>query len=131
MTPDWALPILIVDDAEIVREALVAVFDDAGYRVQSTSSVLDAMRALAPGPMVVITDWELQAASGLDLCRLIRGVRDGDLVLMFTGRDSAADRRTARTHGVDALISRSVPVTHVLTAVRVGLERLVRQRSAR
>lgn len=124
ITPVGEPSILVVEDSDLVREAIVSMLTEAGYRVRSADCVRDALRALDSTPMLVVTDWELPQASGLELCRLIRSMRDGDALLVFTSHDSAADRRAAIASGADELVSKSAPIAALRAAVDAAIARL-------
>ena len=67
------MPILVVEDDAISREAIAEALRQEGYEVQTAANGLEAMRILARGRCeLVITDWMIPEINGLNLCRAIR-----------------------------------------------------------
>ena len=65
--------ILVVDDEVNIREALAALLEDDGYRVNAAASPEQAMLFLQEDQFnVVISDLRMNGGSGLDLLRWIR-----------------------------------------------------------
>lgn len=64
--------VLVVDDDEATRDLLHFLLVDAGYAVDETATVPDAVAFLlaASGPLVVLFDWVMPGLSGADLVRI-------------------------------------------------------------
>jgi len=64
--------VLVVDDHQAVREALVAAFLGWGYQVASAATLEEALALLKVRSFgLVVTDVDLGTANGLDLVRLL------------------------------------------------------------
>ena len=70
-----AAKVLVVDDEENARSALVELLSDAGYDVSSAVSGEDALRRLASfAPDVVLTDVRMHGMTGLALASILRAL---------------------------------------------------------
>jgi len=85
-------PVLVVEDDRDVRESLVAVLEDAGYRVMSAAdgrAALDLLRA-GPRPAVILLDLMMPVMDGFEF--RAEQVRDPSLADVPGGiRSSWAD----------------------------------------
>jgi response regulator RpfG family c-di-GMP phosphodiesterase len=68
-SPPAPRTVLVVEDARDVREFFADVLEDAGYRVECTESVGDALRLLRTGRRidVVVADYNLADGTGAEL----------------------------------------------------------------
>ena len=75
--PDYAKPIMVVDDDPMVVAMLQDTLEDAGYKVVSFTDAREAVAAL-PDTMVelVITDYHMPAMTGLDLLKSVNGLQE-------------------------------------------------------
>lgn len=69
VSPPSLRTVLVVEDARDVRELFAGVLEDAGYRVECTESVGDALRLLRTGRRVdvVVADYNLADGTGAEL----------------------------------------------------------------
>jgi DNA-binding response OmpR family regulator len=94
-----AKTILVVEDEQKIRELLVLILEDSGYKVLPATDAVEADRVWNANPNIdlVITDIRLPGASGIDLVALLR-FRKPDLKALFmsgyntTGSDVQGDR---------------------------------------
>ena len=78
--------ILVVDDAPDTVEVLRRNLTDRGFKVYTAPGVAEAMAILeATNPALVITDYKMPKASGMELARHIRENRPEVQVVMVTG----------------------------------------------
>lgn len=83
-----ALSILVVDDDELAREALVNLLTRLGHRVAVHSMPTDAWNAFRARPDqidVVVTDLRMPEMSGIDLAKRILSIRPGMPIVVVTG----------------------------------------------
>ncbi len=65
--------ILVVDDDQMNRELLEAVFQRAGYRVAHANSGVQALRAVAAElPDLILLDVRLGEVTGYDICAQLK-----------------------------------------------------------
>ena len=123
--PPKALPgVLIVDDALSVRNSLVQLVRDAGFRAEAARDGVDAIDTLRDfRPDVVLTDLEMPNMNGIELTTHIRGRDDlkGLPVIMITSRSQEKHRNLARQAGVDAYITKPYSDGDLLHTIRQAL----------
>jgi DNA-binding NarL/FixJ family response regulator len=115
------LPVVLVDDHDIVRKGVRALLESAGdiEIVGEASTVADARR-LVPGlhPRVVIMDTDLPDGSGIDLCRDLRGLSPQTRTLVLTLNDREESIAAAMNAGAVGYLLKDVQGTSLLSAVR-------------
>lgn len=76
--------VLVVDDEPLIRLAMAAAAEDAGYHVIEAGSVLDAVALLSRNPIdALITDVDMPGGlSGLDLADLVSAVSNASIVIV-------------------------------------------------
>jgi CheY-like chemotaxis protein len=81
------ITILLVDDEDLVRSALVGMMEDMGHRVIAMPSATAALRQLGVEPEIdlLITDQIMPTMNGLELIREARRLRPGLRALVITG----------------------------------------------
>ena len=123
--PGRAMPgVLIVDDALSVRNSLMQLVQDAGFRAQSARDGIDAIETLRDFRAdLVLTDLEMPNMNGLELTAHIRGRQDTkDLpVIMITSRSQQKHRDLATQAGVDGYITKPYNDGDLLQTIREAL----------
>jgi PleD family two-component response regulator len=115
--------VLIVDDDELVRSRLCGLLTAAHYQVEEAASVDAALRTLARVPChIVITDWQMQGADGLALCREIRRTRCDRYVyvIMLSVRGSERDMLEGLGAGADDYVVKGASVQEILARLKTG-----------
>jgi putative two-component system response regulator len=121
---------LIVDDDEFSLELLEDVLHQLGHEVERAADGAQAMEKLRNGGIhLVITDWEMPAMNGLELCR---AVREGDFegyvfIIMLTSRDSGQQKIEGMHAGADAFLTKPLNSEELLVSLKsaervLGLE---------
>jgi chemosensory pili system protein ChpA (sensor histidine kinase/response regulator) len=120
-----ALPgVLIVDDALSVRNSLVQLVQDAGFRAEAARDGMDAIDTLRVfRPDIVVTDLEMPNMNGIELTAHIRGRDDlkGLPVIMITSRSQEKHRALAQQAGVDSYITKPYNDGDLLQTIREAL----------
>ena len=114
--------LIVEDDPDVVRVAR-AYLEREGYAVLVESDG-DAglLRARAARPDLVVLDWMLPGASGLDVLRRLRA--DGDVpVLMLTARTDEADRVLGLELGADDYLTKPFSPRELVARVGAVLRR--------
>jgi DNA-binding NarL/FixJ family response regulator len=98
--------ILVVDDHQMLREALVGMLELSGFEVVgAVADGADATAAAAElAPDVVLMDLSMPVLNGLDATRLLREVAPGTAVVLFSAFDSPELRREAFAAGAVAFL---------------------------
>ena len=120
-TPNEGPSVLVVDDALTVRNSLLQLVQDAGFRAETARDGAEAIAALREfHPDVVLTDLEMPNVNGIHLTSHIRGREDlkGLPVIMITSRSQDKHRRLAKEAGVDAYITKPYNDRDLLQTIR-------------
>lgn len=116
--------VLIVDDALTVRNSLLQLMKDAGFRAEAARDGLEAIDALHVfKPDLVLTDLEMPNMNGIELTAHIRGHADlkGLPVIMITSRSQDKHRRMAEQAGVSAYVTKPYNDSSLLEKIRHSL----------
>lgn len=119
--PNQGPSVLVVDDALSVRNSLLQLVRDAGFRAEAARDGAEAIAALREfHPDVVLTDLEMPNINGIHLTSHIRGREDmKDLpVIMITSRSQEKHRRLAEQAGVDAYLTKPYNDRDLLQTIR-------------
>ncbi|HMN38363.1 MAG TPA: phosphate regulon transcriptional regulator PhoB [Hyphomicrobium sp.] len=128
-----AAKILIVEDEDSLVTLISYNLEAAGYRVLSASNRDDAMFMLKDGlPDLVILDWMLPGASGIEICRQIRaGAATRRLpVIMLTARGEEADKLRGLATGADDYMVKPFSVAELMARVKGLLRRAAPEKTA-
>jgi two-component system, NarL family, nitrate/nitrite response regulator NarL len=98
--------VLVVDDHQMLREALVGMLELSGFEVVGTvADGADATSLAAElAPDVVLMDLSMPVLNGLDATRLLREVAPTVAVVIFSAFDSAELKRQAFAAGAVAYL---------------------------
>jgi chemotaxis protein histidine kinase CheA/ActR/RegA family two-component response regulator len=116
--------VLIVDDSLSVRNSLVQLMRDAGYRAETARDGIDAIDTLNSfKPDVVLTDLEMPNMNGVELTYHLREREDmkGLPIIMITSRSQDKHRRMAEQAGVDTYITKPYSDGDLLQTIRHSL----------
>jgi DNA-binding NarL/FixJ family response regulator len=98
--------ILVVDDHQMLREALVGLLELAGFEV--VGAVADGVDATVLAadlaPDVVLMDLSMPVLNGLDTTRLLREVVPDTAIVVFSAFDSPELKRQAFAAGAVAYL---------------------------
>ncbi len=113
--------IMLVEDEPEIREMLTFALTRAGFATVGAASAEEAMRLLdALLPDVIIIDWMLPGASGIDLARRLR--RDelfAELpMIMLTARGEEVDKLKGFDAGVDDYLTKPFSPRELIARIR-------------
>jgi signal transduction histidine kinase len=81
--------VLLVDDDENILDTAKDILEDAGYEISTASNGAKAIALLEEKAFnVVVVDFQLPDATGLELARKVREANDYTLVILMTGHAS-------------------------------------------
>ncbi|SHK94379.1 response regulator transcription factor [Actinacidiphila paucisporea] len=121
--------VLVVEDDQFVRSALIRHLTDASHTVRSVGTALEALREVAQvGFDVVILDLGLPDLDGSEALKMLRGLSDVP-VIVATARDDEAEIVRLLNAGADDYLVKPFSVEH-LSARLTAVLRRARSRSA-
>ncbi|KQR66194.1 response regulator transcription factor [Frigoribacterium sp. Leaf172] len=115
--------ILVVDDDETIRTAVLAALDAEGFTTRGLAdggALADVLGSFVPD--LVVLDWMLPGAPGIRLAAVIRTSSDA-AVVMLTARDEVDDRLRGFAEGVDDYIVKPFAVAELIARVTAVLRR--------
>ncbi len=116
--------ILAVEDDKIalmvIRQALIRL----GHEVLEARDGREAWKILQKEPVrVIVSDWEMPEADGLELCRRIRKRTNSEYVyfILLTARDASEEnQQSAMDAGVDDFLSKPLDQLELRMRLRVA-----------
>jgi two-component system response regulator QseB len=120
--------LLLVEDDEMLGDALKAGLKQEGYTVEWLSDGQSALVALRHNEFdVVILDLGLPVLSGLEVLKNMRKHGDQTPVLILTARDSVQDRVTGLDSGGDDYLVKPFDLDELNARLRVLIRRQSKQ----
>lgn len=117
--------VLVVDDEGAIRELLSLYLDGKGLEVATARSADGARALVKQGQFdLVILDWMLKAADGLELLQLCKAEHPDTPVIIFTSVDlDRACGGGGLAQGADEVVRKGGPLDALSTAIFRSLER--------
>jgi len=111
--------VLIVDDAELFREALMAAFVQEGFEVVGLAA--DAMTGLdlarSHEPELIILDLLMPGMSGLEVVGAMIKASPSSRVVLLTASESAEDLLAAVKAGASGYLTKDTPLPRLVAAM--------------
>ncbi|MDH3336667.1 MAG: response regulator, partial [Gammaproteobacteria bacterium] len=121
---ETGIDILLVEDDLRLADLTAQYFRQNGLSVAVESrGDLAITRFMAEQPRVVLLDLMLPGTDGLTICRELREIYDGP-ILIFTARDSDIDQVIGLEAGADDYVSKPVDPMVLLARTRALLRRV-------
>ncbi len=117
--------ILIVDDDEMVRIALVELLRPEGYEVETVGSARDALAKIEKGMYdLLMLDIIMPEMDGITLCRKIREREDYNEVpiVFLTAKSRDEDREKGMDVGANIFLSKPISPEKLIEVIRKVLE---------
>ncbi|MCF3144061.1 MULTISPECIES: response regulator transcription factor [Streptomyces] len=115
--------VLVVEDDQFVRSALIRHLTEASHTVRSVGTALEALREVAHvGFDVVILDLGLPDLDGGEALKMLRGITDVP-VIIATARDDEADIVRLLNDGADDYLTKPFSVEHLSARMAAVLRR--------
>jgi DNA-binding NtrC family response regulator len=116
--------VLVVDDHAAVRESVIDVLRQAGYRVEGLASAVEALPLLERESFdVVVTDLQMPAMDGLEFIRQMSLRRLPTQVIMITAHATIASAVEAMRFGAFDYLEKPFDVTRLEELVARAMER--------
>ncbi|MEU3818652.1 response regulator transcription factor [Streptomyces sp. NPDC030392] len=115
--------VLVVEDDQFVRSALIRHLTEAAHAVRSVGTALEALREVAHHRFdVVILDLGLPDLDGAEALKMLRGVTDVP-VIIATARDDEAEIVRLLNDGADDYLTKPFSVEHLSARIAAVLRR--------
>jgi two-component system NarL family response regulator len=115
---------VIVDDAELFREALRAAFSQEGFEVKAVAA--DAMKAIDMArehrPDLVMLDLLMPGMSGTEVVGAILKASQQTKVVLLTSSESAKDMLAAVKAGASGYLTKDTPLPRLVAAMHDVLD---------
>lgn len=113
--------LLIIEDDETIRRALVRIFEDENYKVLSAADGTQLTNVLGSNPIdLILLDIGLPWINGYELAELMKS--HGDLknipLIFISGRTSEEDVKAAFAVGADDYIKKPFDIEKIKKTVR-------------
>ena len=119
--------VLVVEDEQALSELLKYNLEKEGYRV---SLARDGEEALVVAdevkPDLVLLDWMLPKAAGIEVCRQLRARQDtrNTPIVMLTARDEETDRIRGLDTGADDYVTKPFSMIELIARLRAVMRRI-------
>ncbi|EPH39902.1 response regulator transcription factor [Streptomyces aurantiacus] len=115
--------VLVVEDDQFVRSALIRHLSDASHTVRSVGTALEALREVAHFRFdVVILDLGLPDLDGSEALKMLRGITDVP-VIIATARDDETEIVRLLNDGADDYLTKPFSVEHLSARMAAVLRR--------
>jgi DNA-binding response OmpR family regulator len=115
--------VLVVEDDQFVRSALIRHLTDAAHTVRSVGTALEALREVAQLRFdVVILDLGLPDLDGSEALKMLRGITDVP-VIVATARDDETEIVRLLNAGADDYLTKPFSVEHLSARMAAVLRR--------
>ncbi|GAA4031627.1 response regulator transcription factor [Allokutzneria multivorans] len=115
--------VLLVEDDDAIRGAVVRALNDFGYATYSVSTGFDALREVTRAvPDAVVLDLGLPDIDGVEVLRMMRGICDVP-VIAATARDTEADIIQVLREGADDYLVKPFSGEHLAARLAAVLRR--------
>jgi two-component system KDP operon response regulator KdpE len=116
--------VLVVDDENSIRRALVSTLQSMGFEVAEASTGESALQLVRVRPFdVVLLDINMPGMGGIAACREIRRHSPKLGIFMLTVRDSEEDKIHALDAGADDYVTKPFHVRELAARIRAAVRR--------
>ena len=119
--------VLVVEDEEALAQLLKYNLEKEGYRVSLAQDGEEAMVvADEVKPDLVVLDWMLPKAPGIEVCRRLRARQEtrNTPIVMLTARDEETDRIRGLDTGADDYVTKPFSMVELLARLRAVMRRI-------
>jgi len=119
--------VLVVEDEEALAQLLKYNLEKEGYRVSLARDGEEAMVvADETKPDLVLLDWMLPKAPGIEVCRRLRNRQEtrNTPIVMLTARDEETDRIRGLDTGADDYVAKPFSMTELFARLRAVMRRI-------
>ena len=115
--------VLLVDDEAKVLRAVTRQLQSKGYTVTARTTVPEALEAVRQGGIdVVLSDYTMPSATGVELAALLHAVRPGLTVVLSSGRGAPVEASRLRQLGIAGFVMKPATASELGQAIRTALD---------
>ncbi|MDG2494992.1 MAG: response regulator, partial [Alphaproteobacteria bacterium] len=118
--------VLIVDDEPAQLELLRYNLETAGFEVSQAENGAEAILMATEGaPDLLVMDWMMPEASGIDVCRILRSRAETKAlpIILLSARGEESDRTLGLDIGADDYITKPFSPRELVSRVKALLRR--------
>ena len=116
--------ILVVEDDQLLREAVVNILKEGEYMIEEAGSGDEGLYLAEQGTHdLLILDIMLPEISGLEIVKCVRDQGNTVPILLLTAKDSVEDKVTGLNSGADDYVVKPFAVPELLARVKALLRR--------
>ncbi len=116
--------ILVIEDEDLIREALIEDFLIEGYDVDASADGISGLeKAKSPGVDLIILDIMLPEINGFDLCKKLRYEGIDTPIIMLTAKGQEIDRVVGLEVGADDYVTKPFSPRELQARVKAVLRR--------
>lgn len=119
--------VLVAEDEAALAELLKYNLEREGYRVSSASDGEEALLlAEEAAPDLIILDWMLPKATGIEVCRQLRARQEtrNTPIVILTARGEESDRVRGLDMGADDYVTKPFSMSELLARLRAVMRRI-------
>ena len=121
-----SLTVLVVEDEDAIREMLMMVLEQAGFRSMAAADAQDAQKNLEEAlPDLILLDWMLPGTSGVEWARRLKKdpmYRELPIILL-TARGEEEDKVRGLEIGADDYMTKPFSPKELVARIRAVLRR--------
>ncbi|MDF1580797.1 MAG: sigma-54 dependent transcriptional regulator [Desulfuromonadales bacterium] len=115
--------ILIIDDEETIRESLIGILSDEGFRTSVAQNGEEGLeRVKEESPDLVLLDIWMPGIDGIETLRKIKEDRPEQMVIMMSGHGTIETAVKATKYGAYDFIEKPLSLEKVLLSIRNALQ---------
>jgi two-component system OmpR family response regulator len=116
-------PILVVDDATSIRDAVATALRYEGFSVEEAGDGMEALRAVRRRePDLIVLDWMLPDLNGGEVSRRLREQGFKNAILFMTAEDASEHRLEASQAGSDGYVTKPFRLAEIVSRVQAILQ---------
>jgi two-component system phosphate regulon response regulator PhoB len=119
--------VLVVEDEEALAQLLKYNLEKEGYRVTAAADGEEALVLAEENPPdLVVLDWMLPKAPGIEVCRRLRSRQEtrNTPIVMLTARTEETDRIRGLDVGADDYVTKPFSMNELLARLRAVMRRI-------
>ena len=119
--------VLVVEDEEALAQLLKYNLEKEGYRVTAAADGEEALVLAEENPPdLVVLDWMLPKAPGIEVCRRLRSRQEtrNTPIVMLTARAEESDRIRGLDVGADDYVTKPFSMNELLARLRAVMRRI-------